>query len=63
VETSYADGLNVSASQGSFVRQNTPFPKDLRTRHVKTPTKTVDGHMVAHNPHKLVCIVFVELLL
>jgi len=36
------------------MRQNTPFPRDLKTRYVKPPPKTIDGHVVAHTPHKLV---------
>ena len=46
---------NMSAVQGSFVRQNTPFPRDLKTKFVKPPAKSIDGHVVHHNPNKLVC--------
>ena len=46
--------FDMSSVQGSFIRQNTPFPKDLKTRHVKTPPKSVDGHVIAHNPNTLV---------
>ena len=54
-----ACSVTMCAVQGSFVRQNTPFPKDLRTRLVKTPPKSVDGHITAHNPNKLASSAFI----
>ena len=41
--------------QGAFVRQNTPFPRDLRT-HRKPPPKSIDGAIIHHNPNKEVCL-------
>jgi hypothetical protein len=38
--------------QTSFVRHDTPHPKELRTRHSKILKKDVDGHVIPHNPDR-----------
>ena len=40
-------------SQSTFVRHNTPHPKELRSRYNKLLHKNdVDGHVIAHDPHE-----------
>jgi len=57
----------MSALQGSFVRHNTPLRREIKDmwpqKHVKTPGKSHDGHIVAHNPNKLVGTVCVSVAL
>lgn len=33
----------------SFIRHDTPHPKELKARHPKLGKKNVDGHVISHS--------------